>query len=109
MEGRQYWPNACAHAVNDCFKHLGIDLVPHTRGNPNWVPNYAHVGHPIEKLSELQPGDLVIYQSSHGGFDHIGIYAGDGQAWNVASSHSHRWTRTAIGHNFQMGRRFATS
>lgn len=109
MEGRQYWSNSCAHAVHDCLRHLGINLTHKTNGNPNWVPNYAHVGHKVERLADLQPGDLVIYHNGigQGGYDHIGIYAGDGMAWNVSSAHGHRWAKTPIGHHFQEGRRLA--
>lgn len=107
QNGRQYWTNACAHAVNDVLKSLGIDIKGSVNDNPEWVPNYKELGQKISNKNDLRPGDLVIYNNylGQGGFDHIGIYAGDGQAWNVSTMAGHKWVKTKIGSRFQEGRR----
>jgi|GEM_PF-5522057 len=105
--GRQYWPNACAHAVNDVLKAVGIDITKNTNNNPDWVPNYANVGQKITNKEELRPGDLVIYNNEigQGGYDHIGIYAGNGMAYNVSTANGYKFVLTPIGDRFQEGRR----
>lgn len=110
QDGRQYWSNACAHAVNDVLKSLGIDINGMVSNNPDWVPNYASLGQKIANTSELRPGDLVIYNNylGQGGYDHIGIYAGNGEAWNVSTSAGHKWVKSKIGDRFQEGRRITT-
>jgi len=107
MDGRQYWSNACAHAVNDVLKSVGIDVSDKTKSNPNWVPNYADLGLKVNAMNDLRPGDLVIYNNylGEGGYDHIGIYAGNGEAWNVSTAAGHKWVKTPIGSRFQEGRR----
>lgn len=109
MGGRQYWPNACAHAVNDVLKQLGIDIKDKVNNNPEWVPNYADLGQKVTAMNDLKPGDLIIYNNylGQGGYDHIGIYAGDGQAWNVSTAAGYKWVKTPIGSRFQEGRRIA--
>ncbi|HEY4000820.1 MAG TPA: NlpC/P60 family protein [Candidatus Xenobia bacterium] len=109
MNGRQYWSNACAHAVNDVLSNLGINVTPQTNGNPNWVPNYANLGQKVDNVAAMQPGDLVIYNNylGQGGYDHIGIYAGNGEAWNVSTAAGHKWVKSPIGNRFQEGRRIS--
>ncbi|MHB2018997.1 MAG: NlpC/P60 family protein [Candidatus Xenobia bacterium] len=110
-DGAQYWSNACAHAVNDVLSGLGINIKDKTNNNPNWVPNYANLGQKVPDVASLKPGDLVIYNNylGEGGYDHIGIYAGNGEAWNVSTAAGHKWVKTPIGNRFQEGRRIATS
>jgi cell wall-associated NlpC family hydrolase len=47
------------------------------------LPRSAHqqatVGKPIRKLHDLEPGDLVFYNTRNAPFSHVGIYLGDGQ------------------------------
>ena len=107
QNGRQYWNNSCAHAVNDVLQSLGINITKQTHNNPNWVPNYADVGQKISSVADLKPGDLVIYNNEigEGGYDHIGIYAGNGEAWNVSVAAGHKWVKTPVGSTFQEGRR----
>jgi hypothetical protein len=107
QDGRQYWTNACAHAVNDVLKKCGIDIADKVKNNPDWVPNYAELGSKVASVNDMKPGDLVIYNNEigQGGFDHIGIYAGNGEAWNVSTVHGHKWVKTPIGSRFQEGRR----
>lgn len=108
QDGRQYWGNSCAHAVNDVLKSMGIDIKDKVKGNPEWVPNYADLGQQIKNQADLRPGDLIIYNNEigQGGFDHIGIYAGNGEAWNVSTAAGHKWVKTKIGDTrFQEARR----
>lgn len=107
MDGKQYWPNACAHAVNDALKQMGIDIKDKVKNNPDWVPNYADLGDKVNNVSDMKPGDLVIYNNylGQGGYDHIGIYAGNGEAWNVSTAAGYKWVKTPIGDRFQEGRR----
>ncbi len=111
MDGKQYWPNACAHAVNDVLTQLGIDIKDKVNNNTEWVPNYADLGQKVGKVDEMQPGDLVIYNNEigQGGYDHIGIYAGNGEAWNVSTAAGYKWVKTPIGSRFQEGRRITGS
>ena len=111
QDGRQYWGNSCAHAVNDVLKSMGIDIKDKVKGNPEWVPNYADLGQQVKSMSDLRPGDLIIYNNEigQGGFDHIGIYAGNGDAWNVSSAAGHKWVKTKIGESrFQEARRITS-
>lgn len=107
LSGKQYWPNACAYAVNEVLKILGIDITNKVNYNPNWVPNYANLGKKIIFMSDLQPGDLIIYNNATGdeGYDHIGIYSGNGMAYNVSTSSNYRFVLTSIGSSFMEGRR----
>jgi len=110
QSGRQYWPNACAHAVNDVLKSLGIDISSQVKYNPNWVPNYADLGQKVETIDALKPGDLVIYDNAvnEGPYDHIGIYAGNGMAYNVSTAEGYKFVLTPVGSTFQEGRRIGS-
>ena len=44
---------------------------------PRSVEEQRHVGRPV-KRSELQPGDLVFYNTRNRPFSHVGIYLGNG-------------------------------
>lgn len=44
---------------------------------PRSVEQQHRVGHAV-KLKDLQPGDLVFYNTRHRPFSHVGIYIGDG-------------------------------
>jgi len=107
FKDKQYWPNACAHAVNDVLKSLGIDINSQVKNNPDWVPNYENLGQKVTSKEQLQPGDLVIYcnEIGEGGYDHIGIYAGNGMAYNVSTSRGYTFALTPVGDTFQEGRR----
>jgi cell wall-associated NlpC family hydrolase len=39
----------------------------------------SKVGAPVTRLKELQPGDLVFYNTRNRPHSHVGIYLGDGQ------------------------------
>ncbi|MBM3464583.1 MAG: NlpC/P60 family protein, partial [Armatimonadetes bacterium] len=111
MDGKQYWPNACAHAVNDALKQMGIDIKEKVNNNPEWVPNYADLGQKVTKMDDMKPGDLVIYNNylGQGGYDHIGIYAGNGEAWNVSTAAGYKWVKRPIGDRFQEARRITAN
>lgn len=39
----------------------------------------ASVGRPIKRRRDLQPGDLVFYDTRHSPYSHVGIYVGEGR------------------------------
>lgn len=39
----------------------------------------ATIGKPIRQLQELEPGDLVFYNTRNSPYSHVGIYVGDGR------------------------------
>jgi cell wall-associated NlpC family hydrolase len=62
----------CSGFVGHVFRHaLGVSM-------PRTSRAISRVGKPIS-LSELSPGDLVFYNTSHASFSHVGIYVGDGK------------------------------
>jgi cell wall-associated NlpC family hydrolase len=62
----------CSGFVGHVYRHsLGISL-------PRTSHDISHVGKPISQ-SELNPGDLVFYNTQHASFSHVGIYIGDGK------------------------------
>jgi cell wall-associated NlpC family hydrolase len=107
MDGDQYWSEACAHAVSDVLReaHLAALLPP----NPYWVPSWASWGDKVA-YADLQPGDIVIYNWEPGevpnpveggaGYDHIGVYAGNGHAYNVSSANNHQFVPTPLVETF---------
>jgi cell wall-associated NlpC family hydrolase len=44
---------------------------------PRRTDEQRHVGHPV-KRKDLQPGDLVFYNTRKRPYSHVGIYIGDG-------------------------------
>lgn len=44
---------------------------------PRRTQEQRSIGHPV-KLAELEPGDLVFYNTRHRPYSHVGIYLGDG-------------------------------
>jgi cell wall-associated NlpC family hydrolase len=44
---------------------------------PRSTKEQRHLGRPV-KRAELQPGDLVFYNTRKRPFSHVGIYVGDG-------------------------------
>ncbi len=62
----------CSGYVGHVFRHeLGIAL-------PRTSRQISRVGEPLNQ-SELQPGDLVFYNTLREPFSHVGIYVGDGK------------------------------
>ena len=69
----------CSGLVRYVFKEaLGTEL-------PRTSLEIAHVGEKI-KPADLQPGDLVFYNTLRRGFSHVGIYLGDGKFIHSPSS-----------------------
>ena len=50
----------------------GLLLPPHTEA-------LSKIGTPVRKLRELQPGDLVFYNTRNRPNSHVGIHLGDGR------------------------------
>ena len=46
---------------------------------PRSVREQALVGKPVRRLRDLEPGDLVFYNTRNSPFSHVGIYVGDGR------------------------------
>jgi cell wall-associated NlpC family hydrolase len=44
---------------------------------PRSALEQARIGKPIRRLNELEPGDLVFYNTRNSPFSHVGIYVGD--------------------------------
>ena len=68
----------CSGFVQYVFKHHGIQL-PRT-SQQQWT-----TGRQIA-TSQLQPGDLVFFNTSGSGVSHLGIWVGDGQFIHASSS-----------------------
>ncbi len=62
----------CSGFVGHVYRHsLGVAL-------PRTSRDISRVGKSIGR-NELQPGDLVFYNTQHASFSHVGIYVGDGK------------------------------
>jgi cell wall-associated NlpC family hydrolase len=62
----------CSGLVSNVFHNvLGFEL-------PRTADGMAHAGQSISP-AELQPGDLVFFNTMRRAFSHVGIYVGDGQ------------------------------
>ena len=61
----------CSGLVTHVYERAwGVEL-------PRNTAQQRYLGRPV-KRSELQPGDLVFYNTRHRPFSHVGIYLGDG-------------------------------
>jgi cell wall-associated NlpC family hydrolase len=45
---------------------------------PRRADQQARLGQAVGKLQELEPGDLVFYNTRNSPYSHVGIYVGDG-------------------------------
>ena len=61
----------CSGFTSYVYSQFGVSLGHSSAGQ-------ASAGIPVSK-SELQPGDLVFFNTNGGGISHVGIYAGNGQ------------------------------
>ena len=69
----------CSGLVKYVFKEvLGMDL-------PRTSAELSNVGTPVEP-SDLQPGDLVFYNTVRRSFSHVGIYLGDNKFIHAPAS-----------------------
>ena len=72
----------CSGFVRYVFKEAwGTDL-------PRTSAEISKVGKPVS-TSELQPGDLVFYNTLRRGFSHVGIYLGDDRFIHAPSTGGH--------------------
>ena len=63
----------CSGLVTHVFERAwGLLLPPGTDA-------LSKVGAPVTRVRELQPGDLVFYNTRNRPYSHVGIYLGDGQ------------------------------
>jgi cell wall-associated NlpC family hydrolase len=63
----------CSGLITHVFERAwGMRLPPGTQA-------LSKVGAPVKKLKELEPGDLVFYNTRNRPFSHVGIYLGDGR------------------------------
>jgi cell wall-associated NlpC family hydrolase len=62
----------CSGFVGHVYRHsLDISM-------PRTSREISRIGKTVSQ-SELSPGDLVFYHTSHASFSHVGIYVGDGK------------------------------
>lgn len=98
IEGKMYWKNSCAHAVNDVLHASGV----HLPGVNDDVYSWRTVGARVASQGDLLPGDLVIVNNS----THIGIYAGNNQMWHISSNAGYVWVLAPLSNfTFTQGRR----
>ncbi len=68
----------CSGLVQNVFRNaVGLDL-------PRTAREMAGLGERVTR-SELQPGDLVFFNTMRRAFSHVGIYLGDGQFLHAPS------------------------
>ena len=68
----------CSGFVQAVFEHNGISL-------PRTADSQFEVGRPV-KMRDLQPGDLVFFETYAAGASHVGIYLGGGRFVHASSS-----------------------
>ena len=68
----------CSGLTQYVFRHFGISL-------PRTAAEQAQVGQSVSK-SDLQPGDLVFFDTTGATYSHVGIYVGDGQFISATTS-----------------------
>lgn len=68
----------CSGYIRYVFQKIGFDM-------PRQADEQYTVGKKVEK-SNLQPGDLVFFETYEPGISHSGIYIGDGQFISATSS-----------------------
>lgn len=70
----------CSGLVRYLFKDVwGTDL-------PRRSLEISHLGQKIDLVEDLQPGDLVFYNTRRRAFSHVGIYLGDNKFIHAPSS-----------------------
>ena len=68
----------CSGFVQAVFEHNGIDL-------PRTADSQFEVGNPV-RMRDLQPGDLVFFETYTEGASHVGIYLGGGRFIHASAS-----------------------
>ena len=69
----------CSGYVRHVFKELGITSLDRTSSG------MYHQGTAVSK-SDLEPGDLVFFNTSGGGVSHVGIFIGSGKFIHASTS-----------------------
>jgi cell wall-associated NlpC family hydrolase len=72
----------CSGFVQAVFEHNGIEL-------PRTADSQYEAGRPV-KMSDLQPGDVVFFETYTAGASHVGIYLGNGRFVHASSSNGVR-------------------
>jgi len=68
----------CSGFVQAVFEHNGITL-------PRTADSQFEVGRPV-KMADLEPGDVVFFETYTSGASHVGIYLGGGRFVHASSS-----------------------
>jgi cell wall-associated NlpC family hydrolase len=68
----------CASSMQQVFRPFGVSL-------PRLAHNQGQVGQRIKK-NDLQPGDLMFFDTNQGADHHVGMYAGNGKVIHESSS-----------------------
>ncbi|HRQ55998.1 MAG TPA: C40 family peptidase [Azoarcus taiwanensis] len=68
----------CSGLMLNVFQHAGVDL-------PRRATDMARLGIKVDK-NDLQPGDLVFFNTRKQAYSHVGLYVGDGQFLHAPSS-----------------------
>lgn len=68
----------CSGLMLNVFQHAGVDL-------PRRAADMARLGVKVDK-KDLQPGDLVFFNTRKQAYSHVGLYVGDGQFLHAPSS-----------------------
>ena len=76
--GTSYGGVDCSGLVYAVFEHNGIDL-------PRTADSQFETGQPVT-VRDLQPGDLVFFQTYAPGASHVGIYIGGGRFVHASAS-----------------------
>ncbi len=107
----------CAYFLRDVLREAGASVEVTTNPKDGALPvNEGHansffgedVGDIIEKPDELRPGDLVMFLNTYGDFPpgtvtHVGVYVGDGQMVDRATSDAPVQKRSISGFQFAAG------
>jgi lysozyme family protein len=68
----------CSGSMQQVFRPFGVNL-------PRLAHNQGQVGQRIKK-NDLQPGDLMFFNTNQGADHHVGMYAGNGKVIHESSS-----------------------
>ncbi len=82
----------CSGFVQYVYKHFDISL-------PRTAAAQASTGVRVDK-SNLNPGDLVFFNTDGSGINHVGIYAGNGRFIHSSSPNSGGVIYTSMGESF---------
>ncbi len=89
----------CSGFVRHVYKQTADRDLPHN------AAKISQAGDPVEK-SDLQPGDLVFFNTLRRSVSHVGIYAGDGKFVHASSTHTKKVMVSSMDEKY-WARRFA--